>query len=98
MAELYQTFVVLSGEDKDALVISGGGLNYENQVDQFTLKESDGGTAEYGNNALDYPIALINYKEAFLTGINSSNNNPNNFMVSAVLIIGQYQELIYGKN
>jgi len=45
-------------------------LECENKTDQFTLKEEFGGVAGYGNNALDYPIALLSYKEVSLADAN----------------------------
>ena len=41
-------------------------LECEDKTDRFTLKKSAGGTEDYGNNTLDYPIGLISYKEASL--------------------------------
>ncbi len=41
-------------------------LECANKIDRFTLKKDRGGTEGYGNNALDYPIGLISYKEASL--------------------------------
>ena len=54
-------------------------LTCSNKLDQYTLKVSAGGTADYGNNALDYPVGLYNFKEALLS---SNNNKKGSFLTS----------------
>ena len=51
-------------------------LTCSNKLDQYTLKVSVGGTVNYGNNALDYPVALYTIKEAYL----STNRTSGSFL------------------
>ena len=65
-------------------LISNFLLNYttltcSNKLDQYTLKVSAGGTANYGNNALDYPVGLYNFKEVLLS---SNGNKEGSFLTS----------------
>ena len=53
-------------------------LTCQDKEDQFTLKVDSGGTLGYGNNALDYPVGLLTYKEASLAFGGSSTNYLNN--------------------
>ena len=53
-------------------------LTCQDKEDQFTLKVDKGGTLGYGNNALDYPVGLLTYKEASLAYGGSSTNYLNN--------------------
>ena len=54
-------------------------LTCSNKLDQYTLKVSAGGTANYGNNALDYPVGLYNVKEVLLS---SNGNKEGSFLTS----------------
>ena len=54
-------------------------LTCANKTDQYTLKVSAGGTANYGNNALDYPVGLYNVKEVLLS---SNGNKEGSFLTS----------------
>ena len=53
-------------------------LTCQDKEDQFTLKVDSDGTLGYGNNALDYPVGLLTYKEAYLASKNSGTNYLNN--------------------
>ena len=68
----------VSGFEFNASIPAASRLTCENKEDQFTLKESSGGTSEYGNNALDYPIGLLTQKEAILSDMSIDNNYLNN--------------------
>lgn len=69
-------------------------LDCTNKNDQFTLKVEKGGTAGYGNNALDYPIGLLSYAEAhkvslggyLFTGSNYWLMTPNSYSGDAAYI------------
>lgn len=50
-------------------------LECANRNGRFTLKETMGGTKGYGNNALDYPIGLLSYKEANIATSNGYLNS-----------------------
>ena len=58
--------------------ISNERLTCQDKEDQFTLKVDSGGTLGYGNNALDYPVGLLTYKEANLAYGDSDTNYLNN--------------------
>ena len=57
------------GSLNSSMYFKFSGLECANKTDQFTLKVEKGGIEGYGNNALDYPIGLLNAQETvFLTG------------------------------
>ena len=52
--------------------------------DGFTLKVSKGGTAEYGNNALDYPVGLLTADETSYAGGVYNTSNTTYFLNTGV--------------
>lgn len=56
---------------------ANSGYNYNFSClkdDQFTLKVDKGGVSGFGNNLLDYPVALPNAEELNLSGMNYNNS------------------------
>ncbi len=50
-------------------------LQCVNQSDRFSLKVNNGGSANYGNNALTYPVGLLTSDEVLLAGGQNTSNS-----------------------
>ncbi len=70
-------------------------LTCSNKNDQFTLSVENGGEEGYGNNALNYPVGLLNYSEAKLVDPAGYIKSGENYLLLTPAAIGSFNNTYF---
>ena len=70
-------------------------LTCSNKNDQFTLSVENGGEEGYGNNALTYPVGLLNYSEAKLVNPSGYIKSGGNYLLLTPAAIGNFNNTFF---